>query len=222
MGYSSFVSRMRADCVIGGFEHGVFLTLTTADIVDYPTIRARWRAFRHDYTRFIGHSCGWIMCYEPHPHGHGWHIHVVFNSDFLDVNVIRKYSSRHGFGRIHIERVDSVGMSGYISKYISKSAKRARDLGCERIRLINCSRGVTRLRDIVVSSRWSDYIRVCMANPIVPRVGHWGLANYRLASAYGLGLWRGFDGCDVGFVPSEWIDARKKFLPPPIDIVSII
>ena len=155
---SKWKHSFRADVVVSRFIDAVFITLTTPDRVDLTEIRKRWRIFRHDYFRQIG-KASYIQVYEPHPRGHGWHIHLVVDRGFLPVQILRKYAVRAGFGRIHIERVlSSCGAARYLSKYLVKGIKACKALGVLRVLLVNCSRGLTRLSDCVCES---DVLDVC-------------------------------------------------------------
>lgn len=84
-----------------------------------PRVAARlWSNLARDLVRVLGM---WgIRVYEPHPGGHGLHVHVIVSGRY-DVNKVRSYSDRHGFGRIHVCKVDS---PEYVAKYLSKSRRR--------------------------------------------------------------------------------------------------
>lgn len=156
---SSWKHSFRASAVVSSFECAVFITLTTVDKVDLAEIRKRWRIFRHDYFRRIGKS-DYIQVYEPHPRGHGWHIHVIVNRGYLPVEIIRLFCKRAGFGRVHIEKVVNLeGAATYLSKYLVKGVKACKALGVSRVRLVNCSRGLTRLSDCVCSSSVIDFCK---------------------------------------------------------------
>ncbi len=161
MAVSQMVRETRVWSVLKTFGKSVFLTLTTPDVVGLPEIRQRWRKFRHDYFRSFPKNKRprYVMCYEPHPHGHGWHVHVVIERGFLPIGVIRQYSDSAGFGRIHIERVfsDNERMCEYLGKYVCKIEKRVRANGCKRVRLLNVSRGCSRLSDIKQQSLGTEY-----------------------------------------------------------------
>lgn len=177
--------RFRLDCVLSCFENAVFITLTTADICDLSEIRARWRIFRHDYFRSLGFKARYVQVYEPHPNGHGWHIHFVVDKGFLPVSDIRRFSGRAGFGRIHIERVYDVGkISGYLGKYLSKGINNIKSMGVRRCRLVNISRGLTRLVDISVRSDFIDKIKACLKCDIAELRGWLVLDKYHFILAY--------------------------------------
>lgn len=78
---------------------------------------ALWRKLAKDLVRMVGM---WgVRVYEPHPNGHGLHVHAVVSGRY-DVNLVRRYAERHGFGRIHVCKVDS---PEYVSKYLTKSRR---------------------------------------------------------------------------------------------------
>lgn len=189
MAKGQMVRETRIWSILQTFGKSVFLTLTTPDVVGLDDIRRRWRKFRHDYMQTFK-AAGkerprYVMCYEPHPHGHGWHIHVVIECGFLPVDEIRRYSTRAGFGRIHIEPVrQNDRMSGYLGKYVCKVERTARQAGCKRIRLVNVSRGLSRLSDIEVHSPVASACREMMHTPAaitdgdrMPCIQRWQLAE---------------------------------------------
>lgn len=139
----------RLERVLSSFKDAVFLTLTTADVVNLADLRQRWRKFRHDYIRHVG-KVNYVCVFEVHPKGHGYHVHVVFDRGYLPIQVIRRYSTFAGFGRVHIEKAfDLQRASYYLVKYLSKSIKNSRALGVSRVRLINLSRGLLTLSECV-------------------------------------------------------------------------
>lgn len=130
----------------------VFFTLTTPDVVDYETIRSRWRDLRHYLVQYMirhnSHKPKYVMNYELHPKGHGWHIHSVWDC-YID---LKKHLDRihlSGFGRVDVRVVQSYGIASYLSKHCLKAYRglKSKDLTIDRLRLINCSRGLPRLSD---------------------------------------------------------------------------
>ena len=120
-----------------------FLTLTTPKRVELIDIREMWRNFRHDFARLLHFN--YIMNYELHPRGHGWHIHAIIDK-YLP---LRKYLSRihkHGFGRTNIKVATTKTISDYLTKHIIKAYRQhmfgeASLVGRKyRLRLINVSR----------------------------------------------------------------------------------
>lgn len=177
--------RFRLECVLNTFHKAVFLTLTTADVCTLSEIRTRWRSFRHDYFRALGGKAKYVQVYEPHPGGHGWHVHIVVDRGFLPLALIRRFSGRAGFGRIHIERVWSVGrISGYLGKYLSKGLANVKDMGVKRCRLVNLSRGLTRLVDIQIQSALTDKIKACISCDFDEWRGWLVVDKYRFVLAY--------------------------------------
>lgn len=126
----------------------VFFTLTTKDVVDLKEIRERWRNLRHWLARRLGYDAKYVMNYEVHPKGHGWHIHSVWNH-YIDLRRFLPKIQSFGFGRVDVRKVDSKGVSEYLTKHALKAyAKRVKlEGGCARCRLVNASRGLPVLSD---------------------------------------------------------------------------
>lgn len=138
----------------------VFFTLTTPDVVDYEEIRRRWRLLRHDLVRRLG-SVKYVMNYEIHPKGHGWHIHGVFDR-FVSLRRFLPLIRKYGFGRVDFRRVTSVCVAEYLTKHCLKAYRGVRK-GCSlsgrRLRLVNTSRGLPRLNDYYYTSDWLSSFR---------------------------------------------------------------
>jgi len=58
--------------------------------------------------------------FEPHPGGHGWHVHAVAVRRY-DVRMIRQLATISGFGRIHV-KVIPASQAWYVLKYVTKSS----------------------------------------------------------------------------------------------------
>lgn len=125
----------------------VFFTLTTPDVVSHPEIRERWRNLRHHLVRSLK-PVEYVMNYELHPRGHGWHIHSVWNR-FIPLKEFLPYARRCGFGRVDVRRVQSVDIADYLVKHCLKAyrGKVKHDLRVQRLRLVNQSRGLPSLSD---------------------------------------------------------------------------
>lgn len=163
----------------------VFFTLTCIDETGYNEIRNMWRKFRNSLMRYLrrsGEKPKYVMNYELHNpylikvvkdehtverviHGtgrsHGWHIHGVI-SCFLPYERVRQLLDLSGFGRFDFRRVDSVGVSDYLTKHALKAyrgltAREREKYQSMRLRLVNASRGLPKLDDYA----WqSELIRV--------------------------------------------------------------
>lgn len=148
------------DCVeLMDFDKVKFFTLTTPDVVSLEEIRKRWRRFRHYLVEKLG-KVKYVMNYELHPKGHGWHIHILINR-FVNLrdNDIRGAIIRCGFGRVDISSAkDCFSLSEYVSKHCIKSYKTSFD-NVKRLRLVNCSRGLFRLSDYDYKSEFLEDIR---------------------------------------------------------------
>lgn len=152
----------------------VFFTLTTADEVEFDEIRRRWRSLRHDLVQDIRRRTGrrplFVMNFERHPgylqkvvkddatvervirsdgRPHGWHIHGVIDC-YLDLRRYRSFFDRAGFGRVDVRRVTSKGVADYLTKHALKAYRGLSRLArakmqCQRMRLVNVSRGLPAL-----------------------------------------------------------------------------
>lgn len=122
------------------------------------TVADMWRSFANTrFWRSLTSKHDYIMVYEPHPNGHGWHIHFLCNF-YIPIRQLVIESSRFGFGVCWMECVPSSYVH-YVSKYIGKASKIARQQGCKSVRIVNVSRSLVPLRDIDVSSSSIDFIR---------------------------------------------------------------
>lgn len=142
--------------------HCVFFTLTTPDVVTYDEIRARWRNLRHELCRQSElKGVRYVMNYEIHPQGHGWHIHGVFDR-FIPLRRFLPLIQSFGFGRVDFRRVGSVGVANYLTKHCLKAyrgIKRSCAVSGRRLRLVNTSRGLPKLDDYSYSSDWLSRFR---------------------------------------------------------------
>lgn len=164
------IRRQRADDVLEEFSSGrgsVFFTLTTPDVVDIFEIRARWRSLRHYLVQQVfPKGTKYIMNYEIHPCGHGWHIHSVWNH-YVPLTSIFSDLRRFGFGRVDVRRVNSTGVAEYLTKHALKayrgvSARMREDMEKSRLRLVNQSRGLPRLSDYAWISTEKSELRDCL------------------------------------------------------------
>ena len=117
-----------------------------------------WRSFANTrFWRNLTRKRDYIMVFEPHPHGHGWHIHFMCNF-FVPIRELVSVASRFGFGVCWMELVDLSGV-GYVAKYVCKSGKIARAEGSKGVRIVNVSRSLLPMSDVIVSSSSLDYVR---------------------------------------------------------------
>lgn len=163
---SKLCRRVRCDDVLKLFmsqsEHNSFMTLTTPDVVTLDTIRLRWRSLRHYLVEREGPDFKYVMNYELHPGGHGWHIHAVFNR-YINLRGDGLYKlRRYGFKMINVKPVSSLGLSLYLSKHCLKAyrgvAAVLKGKG-SRLRLVNTSRGLPRLSDYHWCSSYLQQVR---------------------------------------------------------------
>jgi hypothetical protein len=121
---------------------------------DYKSVSRAWRAFILSLKRAeTGFPC--VRVFEPHPGGHGWHVHFI-TGDFLHVNMIRKFSTAAGFGRIHVKQIPLEAVV-YLAKYISKARRLAYSKG-KRLWACCMFDGV-KVKDITIKSEFSDICR---------------------------------------------------------------
>lgn len=140
----------------------MFFTLTTPDVVDLSEIRNRWRRFRHYLVESVFASgVKYVMNFERHPEGHGWHIHSVFSA-YVPLKRILPYVRECGFGRVDVRRVYTTGVAEYLTKHALKAYAtanaflRADGGGVKRMRLVNTSRGLPPLSDYTYLSGYRD------------------------------------------------------------------
>lgn len=117
-----------------------------------------WRSFANSrFWRDLCRGRDYVMVFEPHPGGHGWHVHFVCNF-YVPIRDLVRVSSRYGWGVCYMEVVD-VGAVAYVAKYIGKSGRLSRKEGCKGVRIVNVSRTLLPLRDVEVHSPSIDYVR---------------------------------------------------------------
>lgn len=145
-----------------------FMSLTTPDVVTLDKIRERWRSLRHYLQELHGKGFKYVMNYELHPGGHGWHVHAVFNQY---VNLRRGGLAKirsYGFGSIDVQKVTSLGVANYLSKHALKAYRGVRKgviSSGGRLRLVNTSRGLPRLSDYHWESAFADRVRAFISSP---------------------------------------------------------
>lgn len=136
-----------------------FFTLTVPEHdLPLPLVSARWRDFANTrWWRRQKAKGDYVVVYEPHPSGHGWHIHVITNF-FIPWQELALMARVVHFGHTDIRQVDS-GTALYCAKYLSKSKILKRFAGCPKLRIVNTSRGLVRLKDIEIHSPSIDFIK---------------------------------------------------------------
>lgn len=163
---SRLIKSVRCEDVLNAFMDGakgcVFFTLTTPDVVDIYEIRKRWRKVRH-YLVEKYPGVKYVMNYEIHPKGHGWHIHSVWNC-FIPLRAVLGKLSDCGFGRVDIRRVNTKGVSDYLTKHALKAYRGVSKKEMERnpsfrLRLVNASRGLPVLSDYGWKSDLKEEVR---------------------------------------------------------------
>lgn len=219
---SSTVRKVRCDDLLIKFMDGgkkcVFLTLTTPDVVDISEIRLRWRGLRHYLCEVFGGDAKYVMNYEIHPKGHGWHIHSVWNRYIPLRRFLPKIRS-FGFGRVNVEKVTSIGVADYLSKHCLKAYRgiSRRSVTVSRLRLVNTSRGLPRLSDYVWFSDFRQEVHHLMVDLDEK-------STLRVAGVRYVNLWR-----DLPFV-RKWricelcvlmgLQSPSEILPRLYDIIN--
>lgn len=132
----------------------------------------RWRSFTNSrWWRRISKGKDYIMVYEPHPKGHGWHIHFLTNF-YIPVDDLRYHCNCHNFGICFAEGCDA-GTVVYMAKYISKGNFLRRMEGARNVRLVNVSRSMLPLYDIEVRSPSIDFVRRWWKSSTDPLLLRW-------------------------------------------------
>lgn len=168
--------KCRCDDVLRAFskDRMTFFTLTTEDVVTYDVIRERWRNLRHYLVeKYRDKNLRYVMNFELHPKGHGWHIHTVF-SDYIQLrrgglDRLRSF----GFGMIKVKKVNSYGVAQYLAKHCLKAyrgVQQAQKGAGKRLRLVNTSRGLPRLSDYKWQSRYNQNVVKFMRRPMFQAV----------------------------------------------------
>ena len=194
---SQLAKKVRCDDVLKHFSKRkmTFFTFTTKDVVTYSEIRQRWRNLRHFLVeKYRSKDLKYVMNYELHPKGHGWHIHAVF-SDYIQLKFggLAKMRS-FGFGMIRVEKVNSLGVAQYLSKHCLKAyrgVKQAQKGQGKRLRLVNTSRGLPRLSDYKWQSDFNDRVSAFVRRPMFQSVfkgfpfnRQWDYASYAVLNGW--------------------------------------
>lgn len=115
---SKIACKWSIDGLIGSRKWVYLWTFTTPERCDVREVLARWGAFLRLCAKRGVRMVG-VRVVEPHPGGHGSHIHFVSRS-WYPVELLRDLSSRVGFGRIHAKAIPS-SSAGYVTKYLTKT-----------------------------------------------------------------------------------------------------
>lgn len=136
-----------------------FLTLTVSEKhLPLPEVARRFRNFANTrWWRGLMRHHSYVAVYEPHPCGHGWHIHILTNV-FIPWQKLQLMANAHMFGSTNIEAAETT-CSFYIAKYVTKAQVLKRAEESRHVRIVNVSRDLLPLRDIEVHSPSVDYIR---------------------------------------------------------------
>ena len=76
-----------------------------------------WGDLCRELKRSLGFSG--VRVFELHPGGHGLHVHAV-TTDLIRVEKVRKICKRHGWGRVHVKKINGEKAKNYLAKYLTK------------------------------------------------------------------------------------------------------
>ena len=99
----------------------------------------------------------YVCVYEPHPNGHGWHIHILTNT-FIPWRELDVVCRAYLFGHTDIEAANS-DCAFYVAKYITKAQVFRKVQDSRHCRIVNVSRDLLPLYDVECHSSSIDYIR---------------------------------------------------------------
>jgi len=133
-----------------------FLYLWTFTLPDQTAtlsgLATAWKKLMHHRARDFPSFRG-VRVFEPSP-TERWHVHCLTVTR-LDVNVLRQYSQKFGFGRINVKRIPA-DKAAYVTKYILKSHHFC---GTEGRRMFAPFgfKGISP-KNIISSDTWTDYV----------------------------------------------------------------
>ena len=136
-----------------------FLTLTVPEsFLSLREVSDRFRRFSNSrWWRKLMKYHSYICVYEPHPGGHGWHIHILTNT-FIPWRELDLMARAHFFGHTDIEAANTQ-CAFYVAKYITKAQVIRRAQSSRHVRIVNVSRDLLPLYDVHVKSNSVDFIR---------------------------------------------------------------
>lgn len=136
-----------------------FLTLTVPESnLPLRVVALRFRRFSNSrWWRKLMEFHSYICVYEPHPSGHGWHIHILCNV-FIPWQQFDLMARSYLFGHTDIESADS-NCAYYIAKYVTKAQVLRRAQDSRNVRIVNVSRDLLPLYDVISYSPSIDFIR---------------------------------------------------------------
>lgn len=136
-----------------------FLTLTVPEsLLPLREVAKRFRRFSNSrWWRNLMRFHSYICVYEPHPSGHGWHIHILTNV-FIPWQEFDVVARSYLFGHTDIEAAES-SCAFYIAKYVTKAHVLRKAQDSRNVRIVNVSRDLLPLYDVICRSPSSDFIR---------------------------------------------------------------
>lgn len=95
-------------------------TFTFKEKMDDKHIGFAYRKFQQDIVRLFHGNVGGVRVFEPHPGGHGLHVHALLNR-WVPVGKVRRLARKHGLGRVNVKQVKDRGTIDYLAKYLTKN-----------------------------------------------------------------------------------------------------
>jgi len=129
-------------------------TFTTPQKVSLENLGSMWLSF---INRPKMRKLPWraVRFFEPHPGGHGWHVHAVAVSRY-PVGTIRLLATISGFGRIHV-KVIPASQAWYVLKYVTKSSfSRSPETRGKRLWACNGFRGYAAAKVVIHDSLFHE------------------------------------------------------------------
>lgn len=143
--------------VKGGRLRFFTLTVPESDLPLY-VVASRFRRFANSrWWRALTKGHSYICVYEPHPNGHGWHVHCLTNF-YIPWQQLDFHARAYLFGHTDIEAADG-NAAFYVSKYLTKAGIIRRVQDSRHVRIVNVSRDLLPLYDVLVNSPSVDFIR---------------------------------------------------------------
>lgn len=136
-----------------------FLTLTVPEgNLPLREVASRFRKFSNTrWWRKLMRFHSYICVYEPHPSGHGWHIHILTNV-FIPWREFDLMARSYLFGHTDIEAAQT-SCAFYIAKYVTKAHILRKAQDSRNVRIVNVSRDLVPLYDVVCHAPSTDFIR---------------------------------------------------------------
>lgn len=128
--------------------------------MDDRDVGRAYQLFQRDLVRMYDGNVGGIRVFEPHPGGHGLHVHVLLNRR-VNVHQVKRLTRKHGLGRDDVQ--DKVGRDAaqYLCKYLWKGGPTVSP-GVRRWASFGAVRKV-RVKNVHVDSSEAEHMRILTA-----------------------------------------------------------